>query len=968
MAGKYALVIGNSEYQDSRLAGLVKPGQDARGLAEVLRSPAIGAFDEVRLLVDEPEAVVRRAISRFFAQRSRHDLLLLYFSGHGVLDDEGQLYFAVRDTEHDALSATAVAASFVRQEMNRSPSRRQVLILDCCNSGSFGKGAKGPGDLAGAAAAFEVSGYGRAVLTATDSIQYAWENDQLIGNAEHSVFTHFLIEGLQTGAADNEGDADGQTALDELFHYARTRIRAASVRQTPTLSIDKLTDPLILARNPHPPKPQPAELPAELRQLIESPLSSAREAAVRELARLLLGSQAGLAEAARETLVRLADDDSRRVSASATEALQLPARLRESLERTRASHERQAQAEATAREDAERQAKARAEAEREEAERQAKLKAERAEAERQAQAEAAARAEAERLAKQKAEREEAERQAAVKAEAERQAQAEAAARAEAERLAKAKADAEAAARAEAERQAKAQAEATAREEAERLAQAEAAARTVPAKRRPEAGPRAGAPAPHSTGVPIPALRAWAIAHWRRLALISVGWGLAFFSSEITFWTLYSNGQEVDLSLAAELLVLGLIGGGVTWRAISAPQGAAPPLLVIGGWVLAALVGAWLYPILIERNGLDEGIALGQSLIGAAGGLATGVILYRGRLLSRDRALLSGAGWAIGAAIAAGVRLTFTNLLGDDLPAGIINALTALGASWEAANTVMPWINALVRGATGALAGAIGGGVMLRQLDGAGGEAPRGIDGARRQAEVERQAPTAPALTPMTARSFIVTTALGWSAAWGAQGLIFGYASYGGLGFEGWAQTVAVCWLVASVLGGAALALAMRRAGLAGPAGAGWKLIGAWLAAWFAGWILHISLGYQRIVIGAEIDWSVNFALSVTLAGALGGLGTALVRGARGRRQLLTGAAVWAGAWAAAGVVSAMLGPTMESLYALIKSALSDFDSAKAIASTVMYGGWAIIDGAVAGLVGGWLMLRTAPASSPPARP
>ncbi|MGQ0603580.1 MAG: caspase family protein [Anaerolineales bacterium] len=332
MSRKLALIIGNSEYQEPKLAQLVKPGQDARGLAEVLLEKEIGAFDDVKLLVNEPEVVVRRAISRFFAQKNRSDLLLLYFSGHGVLDEEGQLYFAVRDTEHDALTSTAIAAGFVRQEMNRSLSRRQVLILDCCNSGSFGKGAKGEGESVGAAAAFEVTGYGRAVLTATDAIQYAWEKEQFVGNAEYSVFTHFLIEGLKTGAADNEGDADGQTALVELFDYARTQIRASNARQTPTLSVDKLTDPLIIARNPRPPAPKPIELPAELRQLIESPVASAREAAVRELTHLLNGSVPGLALAARDALKTLAEDDSKTVAAMASARLNSVVDAKEAVE------------------------------------------------------------------------------------------------------------------------------------------------------------------------------------------------------------------------------------------------------------------------------------------------------------------------------------------------------------------------------------------------------------------------------------------------------------------------------------------------------------------------------------------------------------------------------------------------------------------------------------------------------------
>jgi hypothetical protein len=36
-AGKFALVIGNSHYDDPAIAQLTMPGQDAKKLAEVLR-------------------------------------------------------------------------------------------------------------------------------------------------------------------------------------------------------------------------------------------------------------------------------------------------------------------------------------------------------------------------------------------------------------------------------------------------------------------------------------------------------------------------------------------------------------------------------------------------------------------------------------------------------------------------------------------------------------------------------------------------------------------------------------------------------------------------------------------------------------------------------------------------------------------------------------------------------------------
>ena len=204
MAGKFALIIGNSRYDDGSLGRLKAPDIDVHELEGVLNAPEIGHFDEVVTLLNQDCASVRKAIARFYDQRQRDDLLLLYFSGHGVKDEQGHLYLALRDTETGLLAGSAIETAFITGRMDRSFSKRQVLVLDCCHSGAVAHGAKAAqGVSVGTAEAFEGTGLGRVVLTATDSTQYAWEGDQVIGDAQNSLFTHFLVEGLKTGAADN---------------------------------------------------------------------------------------------------------------------------------------------------------------------------------------------------------------------------------------------------------------------------------------------------------------------------------------------------------------------------------------------------------------------------------------------------------------------------------------------------------------------------------------------------------------------------------------------------------------------------------------------------------------------------------------------------------------------------------------------------------------------------------------------
>src|SRR5262249_61426765 len=85
--------------------------------------------------------------------------------------------------------------------MDGCASRRLVLVLDCCHSSAFLRGAKA-GVSVETREAFEGTGSGRIILTATASIQYAWEGDEISGQAQPSRFTHLMVEGLRTVEAD----------------------------------------------------------------------------------------------------------------------------------------------------------------------------------------------------------------------------------------------------------------------------------------------------------------------------------------------------------------------------------------------------------------------------------------------------------------------------------------------------------------------------------------------------------------------------------------------------------------------------------------------------------------------------------------------------------------------------------------------------------------------------------------------
>lgn len=319
MSGKYALVIGNTEYTDPGLAQLTAPGRDAEDLAHILKDQEIGAFDDVNILLNQPSAVVSEAIDEFFSQKKPDDLLILFFSGHGVRDELGALYLAVKNTIRSRLRSTAIKSDFIRDAMDQSRSKRQVLILDCCNSGAFAHGTKAAiGTSIGIASAFD-AGYGRVILTATDSTQFAWEGDKVIGETSNSLFTHYLVKGLK-GEADQDGD--GRITVDELYDYAYEQVRLVTPKQTPSKFSTKQQGEIVLRESTRLEDIRSVPLPAPLLDSIANPFSDIRLGAVQQLAKLLNGRNLGLARSAGEALERMAkEDDSRQVQVAASRVL-----------------------------------------------------------------------------------------------------------------------------------------------------------------------------------------------------------------------------------------------------------------------------------------------------------------------------------------------------------------------------------------------------------------------------------------------------------------------------------------------------------------------------------------------------------------------------------------------------------------------------------------------------------------------
>jgi hypothetical protein len=308
---RLALVIATRTYSDPKLSRLRAPGQDAADLADVLEDPAIGGF-EVESILDVPIHDLRTKIAGFFKKVGGKDFVLVYLSCHGVLDDRGRLYYAAGDTDSELLSASGLAAGWLNEQLEECGSRRLVLILDCCHSGAFAKGAKG-GDALALPEHFQ--GRGRIVLTGSRAMEHSFEGGKIAGDGASSVFTGALVEGLRSGDADL--DRDGIVTVKELYDHTYDLVRQREKRQTPMYWVFDAEGDMALARSPRGAIVEPAPLPEHLKVLVESPLPRARRSGVEGLGELLVESDAGRALTARQELKRIADEDVADVAAAA---------------------------------------------------------------------------------------------------------------------------------------------------------------------------------------------------------------------------------------------------------------------------------------------------------------------------------------------------------------------------------------------------------------------------------------------------------------------------------------------------------------------------------------------------------------------------------------------------------------------------------------------------------------------------
>ncbi|MEL7358870.1 MAG: caspase family protein [Cyanobacteria bacterium J06560_6] len=228
---KIALLIGVGDY-GTGLKSLQCPANGVTAMETVLKNPEIGGFDEVVPILNPDVGEMRSRISTTLAQLKKDDLVLFYFTGHGIKSASGDFYLTTAQSQlfenGQLITGTAVEADFIKGELRSCYAERKVIVLDCCFGGAFADGFLTM-DSGAVDVEAELGDKGWCVMTAATSQKYALEP---LGE-DLSVYTRYLVEGLKTGGAALDGQAF--VSVRHWHDYVKQQVKVAAPTTEPAI-------------------------------------------------------------------------------------------------------------------------------------------------------------------------------------------------------------------------------------------------------------------------------------------------------------------------------------------------------------------------------------------------------------------------------------------------------------------------------------------------------------------------------------------------------------------------------------------------------------------------------------------------------------------------------------------------------------------------------------------------------------
>jgi WD40 repeat protein len=254
IAKTWFIGIGVSQYADAK-HNLTYAKKDAGDMAA-----AFGKNKNTQtIIITDKEATKENILavkSRLLKETTVNDAVIVSLSGHGIIDDEYNFYFATHDVDFKKPAAKGLGYNDILWLLDSLPVRNKLVLMDACHSGELDKeeiaGIKElnehPTDTnvratrsgiellvdenenkgLGLGSTFELMqelfanigrGNGATIISAAAGTEFAFEGNKW----KNGVFTYCVLKGLTEKLAD--ANSDGEITVTELQNYVSVQVQ-----------------------------------------------------------------------------------------------------------------------------------------------------------------------------------------------------------------------------------------------------------------------------------------------------------------------------------------------------------------------------------------------------------------------------------------------------------------------------------------------------------------------------------------------------------------------------------------------------------------------------------------------------------------------------------------------------------------------------------------------------------------------
>lgn len=254
----YLVVIGSEQFRNSKfdLSYAVKDAGDVANA--MVNSPAFGKVQLRRMFNKSFSTDSVKHLKDFLSPATINDVVMVFFAGHGYLDEDLSYYFPTYYTDFSEPKINSVAYKEFEKLFKEIKPTHKLMFIDACFSGEVDediykteegqdgnkdkRAARVSGTVFAQSTALELSkavfsdlrqNTGATIISSAGGTEAAYEGEKW----NNGLFTHCLLEGLQKQKADL--NADKKISLAELQKYVSEEVNQLSGgKQTPTYRVE----------------------------------------------------------------------------------------------------------------------------------------------------------------------------------------------------------------------------------------------------------------------------------------------------------------------------------------------------------------------------------------------------------------------------------------------------------------------------------------------------------------------------------------------------------------------------------------------------------------------------------------------------------------------------------------------------------------------------------------------------------